>query len=1052
MFHPIPSTPDFKSLEEATLKLWKDRQSFEKSVLQRQGGLPYVFYEEPAGAHAKPNVPQMLGRAIADVFPRYQAMRGRHVLRRGGWNTHGLPVELSVESKLGLATKKEIEAFGVAAFNAKCRQAAFDYIHEWEQLNDRIGFWFDPKEAYVTFADDYVESVWWILRQLWDRDLLVQSYDVVAYCPRCGTPLSEREVMCGAPVHLPEGERLVRFPLVEEADTSLLAWTTDAWTLPANAALAVQPDAAYVKIRRAAGEGGDVEHLILAREAVDRVMGPEAFEIVETFTGGSLRGRRYRPLFTFLLPDRPAHRVVPASFVNLAVGSGVEPLAPAFNAAALRLAEDYDLPVLMPLDAEGRFVEEVTPWRGKLFIEADPLITYDLADRGLLFRSAPLLQAPEVCGHCQAPIIHYARNAWTLKTTHLRERLKVLGQGLHSHLTAKQPESGTLSASDTGWVLGRERYWGTPLPIWVCDACGHVHCVGSAQELSELARQDRTVLNLHRPSVDELSFACPKCREGHMRRVPDVVDAWFDVGAMPAAEWHYPFENRDRFEEHFPAAACQAATAEPGWTESVQAVSGLIFDRAAAEHLIGLGPVFDSAGRPWPADPAHSRDPWDVLDAHGADALRWFLCTSAAAQAGSRISADLLGQAARACQVPLWKCCAFFVAHANLARWTPGASPEASAPVLDRWILSELHRLVRDVTAAYDGYDLPGATRPVEQFVADLAGWYLPQARGRMLDARRSAPAGRQAAFSTLYECLTTLVRLIAPAMPFVAEALYQALASSLGTPDPDSVHLSDWPAADPERIDEALAADMRLARKLAALGHEARQKASRRISQPLAEAAFLVQGADEQRALATCADVIAGDLNVKTVRALGSSEEAAVHVLNPRLPALEAQYGARAAAIRAALLKVDAEQAAQALLAGTPVAVTADGQEVAVQPDDVEVRLTAREGFAVAGDGAHLAALRTGLTPDLVREGLACEFIHRVQALREAAGLDLADLSLTYYSATPLLAKAIAAYVERIRAETLSAELIAGAAPEDAAVSDEAFEGEKVRVGIIRK
>lgn len=1058
MFHPIPPKPDSKTLEETTLKFWKDRDIFHKSVALRQAGPRYVFYEEPSTAHAKPGLAQALARAVHDVFPRYQAMTGRHVLRRGGWDTHGLPVELNVEKKLGLSDKKQIEAYGVAAFNAKCRQAAFDYIHEWEQLTDRIGFWFDLKEAYVTYTNDYIESVWWILRQFWDRDLLHQGFEVAAYCPRCGTPLSDREVTLGAEVEGAGQSVLVRFPLVDEADTSLLVWTTAPWTLPANVAVAVHPDATYAKLKHAIGEDGDTEHLIVARDLVDKVMGEEAFEVVETFTGSGLRGKRYHPLFTFLPPDRLAYYVVPGEFVTLADGTGLAHLAPAFGAQDLQLAENYDLPVLMTLDAEGRFVEEVTPWRDKFCTEVDPLIIHDLADRGLLFRSSAHPHRLLACGHCQTPIIHYAHNTWYLNTTRFKDRLTALNQTVRWHPEPVHDKSlSSLPANDRDWVVGRERYWGTPLPVWACDVCGHQLCVASVQELSSLTRQDQSQLNLHRPDVDEVTFACPKCKDGHMHRVPELIDAWFDSGAMAAAQWHYPFENREKFEEHFPAAgACETAAPAHGWTSALQTISALLFDRAACEHIIasedvtGLRPVVDGAGGQLPPWPGKSSPLWEMLDAHGADALRWTLYTAAPQGLEGRLTQDLVGETARALTVPLWNTAAAFVACANRDTWRPSRSRAPVETIIDRWILSELHRLVRDVTAAYDNYELTGATRPIQQFVDDLACWYLPRSRRRLWES--SALADKRAAYSTLYECLTTLARLLAPAMPFLAEALYQNLAPNADPTQPESVHLSDWPKYDPARIDEPLEAEMRLAMKLASLGHSARRQASRKARQPLAEAAFAVRNAEELHALSTCADLIADDLNVKEVRALGTPGEAATYALNPRPKALDEKHGPHSAQIRAALLKLDAEPAAQALLSGQPVTVVVDGQNVDVGPDEVEVRLTAREGFAVTSEGGYLAALRTALTPELVKEGMARELIQRVQDLRETAGVGLADRIVTYYSATPLLAKAIAALADDIKTETLSTELIAGAPPQGAASAEEAFEGEKVKLGIIKQ
>ncbi len=1075
MFSPITSKPDFKQLEEETLKFWKARDIFHQSTDRRQGGRPYVFFEGPPTANGKPGVHHVLARAFKDMFPRYKAMTGHYVLRRGGWDTHGLPVELEVEKKLGLTDKKQIEAYGIAPFNAKCRQSAFDYIQEWEKLTDRIAFWVDLKEAYVTFTNDYVESVWWILRQLWDKDLLYQGFKVVPYCPRCGTPLSDHEVALGYQEDTPDPSVFVRFPLADEADTAFLVWTTTPWTLPANVALAVHPDVQYVKIERTIGEDGDKECLILARDRVDQVLGDEKVEVVETYKGSELRGKRYKPLFTFVPPDREAHYVVMGDFVTVADGTGVVHQAPAFGAEDMQMANDYNLPVLMTIDAEGRFIDAVTPWRGKFFKDADPLIARDLDDRGLLFRSGTYYHTYPFCWRCHTPLLYYARSTWYIETTHFKDRLVGLNQSIHWHPGhIREGRFGNWLANNLDWALGRERYWGTPLPVWTCGQCGHQHCVGSVAELSTLTGQDQSQLDLHRPYVDEIKFLCPACHEGQMYRVPELIDVWFDSGAMPVAQWHYPFENRDKFAEQFPADfICEAVDQTRGWFYSLHAISTMLFDSVAYRNVICLGLILDAEGRKMSKSLGNIVNPWEVLNAHGADAFRWYLYTATPPGQERRFSVNLVGEVVRAFMLTLWNTYAFFITYANLDQWRPdkeegsrqkeegdgeeaGRSRQAEAKagegvsVLDRWVLSELHTLVREVSAAYESYDVTGATRPIEKFVDNLSNWYLRRSRRRFW--KSGASADKQAAYATLYECLTTLARLLAPAMPFLADALYRNLVLSVDATQPESVHLADWPAVDPARIDEALNAEMRLAMKLVSLGHGARNKASRKVRQPLAEAAFAVGNADERRVISAYADLIADELNVKAVRALGAAGEAVTYALNPLPKQLGQKHGGRYPKLRAELLKLDAEPAARQLLAGQPVSVEVDGQSVEVLPEEVEVRLNARAGFAVLGEGSYLAALKTALTPDLVREGLAREFVRRVQDLRKTAGFDIADRIHTYYTATPALAKAIAAFADYIQSETLSVELTAGPAPEGAATAEDAFDGEKVKVGVIKK
>ena len=1056
MFQPVTSQPDFKSLEEDTLKFWKERDIYRASLEARRGAKPYVFFEQPLAAYRKPGVPEAAARAFKDLFPRYKAMTGHYVLRRGGWDTHGLPVEWEVEQKLELADKKQIEEYGIARFNAKCRQVAFDYVPEWERLTDRIAFWVDAQDAYVTFTNDYIESVWWILRQLWDKGLLYQGFKVVPYCPRCGTQLSDLEAAQGYAENTPDPFVFVRFPLAGEADTAFLVWTTAPWTLPANVALAVHPDAAYVKVRRPVDETGLEENLILARDLVDTVLGNSKFDVLATYTGGQLRGRHYQPLFTFLPPDREAHYVVTADFVTVAEGTGIVHQAPAFGAEDLQVASDYDLPVLMTLDAEGRFIEAVTPWRDKFFKDADPLITRDLEDRGLLFSSGTYDHASGFCWCCHTPLLHYARSTWYVEATRFNERLASLNQAIGWHPEHfKDGRFGHWLGHNVDWALGRQRYWGTPLPIWICDRCGHAHCVGSAQQLADLTHKDHSQLDLHRPYVDEITFACPECKQGTMARVPEVIGAWFDLGAMPVAQWHYPFENQEKFGEQFPAdIVCEPADQTTGWFYWLHGISTLLFENVACKNVVCLGPILDGEGRLMSGKFGNVVNPWDVLDAHGADAFRWYLYTAAPSDQERRLSVSLVGDVARNFMLTLWNVYAFFVAYANLDRWKPVAGglwgPAEGQALLDRWILSELHSLVRDVSAAYERYDAAGATRPVEKFVEDLSHWYLRRSRRRFW--KSGASADKHAAYTTLYTCLTTVAKLLAPAMPFLAEALYRNLVVSVDPAQPESVHLANWPQADPALIDKQLSADMQLARKLVSLGHGARNKACRKARQPLAEAAFVVSKAEEARAVTTCADLIADELNVKAVRTLESTGQAVTYALNPRPNKLGSKHGAHYPKIRAALLKLDPEVAARVLLAGQPVTVEVDGQTVEVLPEEVEVRLEPKEGLAVMSEGGYLAALKTALTPDLVSEGLAREFVRHVQDLRKTAGFDLADRILTYYAATPLLTKVITAFGDFIQAETLSAELIAGAAPDGAALAEEAFDGEKVKLGLIKK
>ena len=1096
MFKPVSPKLNVTNLEEAVLRFWKSHHIFEKSGAQRKGGPAYVFYEGPPTANGRPGVHHALARAFKDMFPRYKMMRGYHVIRRGGWDTHGLPVEIGVEKQLGFTSKSQIEAYGIGKFNELCRQSAFEFIREWERFTDRIGFWVDLDEAYVTYTNDYIESVWWILKNFWEKGLLYQGYKVVPYCPRCGTPLSDHEVALGY-AEAEDPSVYVRLPLVDDPGTSLLVWTTTPWTLPGNVAVAAHPEVDYSTVERALPEGGR-ERLIVAQPLLEKVFGDEPVIVVDTYKGRKLKGKRYKPLFTFLPPDKPAYYVVLEDYVTTADGTGLVHTAPAFGAEDMQAALEFDLPVLMTVADDGTFISEVRPWSGVFVKDADPRITQDLEARGLLFRAEKITHTYPFCWRCDTPLLYYARGTWYIRTSQFKDRLVELNQRINwvpDHI--KLGRFGNWLSNNVDWALGRERYWGTPLPVWECDRCRHQLAVGSVAELSKLAGRDLTGLDLHRPYVDEIHFPCPECGAsesgasesgasesgawesgasesgapesgapesgvpkrrpgsgGQMRRVTELIDVWFDSGSMPVAQWHYPFEHQDTFQEQFPADfICEAVDQTRGWFYSLHAISTLLFEREAFKNVICLGLILDAEGQKMSKSRGNVVDPWDVLNVHGADAFRYYLYTASPPGQERRFSVDLVGEVVRNFTLTLWNIYAFFVTYANLDKWTPTSGSPAYSD-LDRWLRSELHTLVRNVTTALETYDVTGATRPVQAFVDDLSKWYLRRSRRRFW--KSESDADKQAAYATLYEALVMLSRLLAPSMPFLADELHQNLVRSVDPAAPESVHLAEWPVFDQTLIDEALNSEMQLVMKLASLGHSARNQAAIKVRQPLSEVAFSVSSADEARALERHADLLADELNVKRVRALGSAGEVISYSLKPLPKQLGQKYKAHFPKVAAAVQQLDAEQAALALLAGNPVQVTVEGQALSILPEEVEVRAEARSGLVVAAEGASLAALHTELTPALVREGLAREFVRRVQDLRKQADFDIADRIRLYVQASPGLAEAIQAHREYIMGETLTVELKTGAALAQAAGSQATgaefgFDGETAQVSIVR-
>jgi isoleucyl-tRNA synthetase len=1056
MFKPVSPKLDVNSMEEAVLKFWKQNDIFKKTVEQREGGPEYVFYEGPPTANGRPGVHHVLARAFKDMFPRYKIMRGYHCSRRGGWDTHGLPVEIEVEKRHGFTNKQDIEAYGIAKFNEECRRSAFDYIQDWERLTDRIAFWVDLETAYVTFTNDYIESVWNILKNFYDRDLLYKGYKVVPYCARCGTPLSDHEVALGYE-EVSDPSIFVRMPLVDKPDTSLLVWTTTPWTLPGNVAVAAHPEEEYVTVERAMEDGGQ-EKLILVKSLLEKVFAGEEVLVLNSFKGKKLKGERYKPLFTFMPPEKPAHYVVLADFVTTEDGTGLVHIAPAFGAEDMQMSLEYDLPILMTVQPDGAFVPEVTPWRGMWVKEADPLITEDLRARGLLFRTETYTHTYPFCWRCHTPLLYYAREAWYIRTSQFRDRLVELNRTINwvpDHI--KEGRFGNWLENNIDWALSRERYWGTPLPLWECNNCGHTEVVGSVKTLSEKAGRDLTDpamnsgrdLDLHRPQVDEITWKCSEC-DGTMQRVPDLIDVWFDSGSMPYAQWHYPFENHDKFQEQFPADyICEAVDQTRGWFYSLHAISTLLNDAICYKNVICLGLILDGEGRKMSKSLGNIADPWDVLNAHGADAFRWYLYTASPPGQERRFSSELVGEVVRDFTLTLWNVYSFFVTYANLDKPTL-VTRTWSENQLDRWLLSELNVLVRDVTNAYENYDVPNATRPIAAFVEKLSTWYLRRSRRRFW--KSESDSDKQAAYQTLYTALVSVAKMLSPSMPFLAEELYQNLVRSVDQFAPESVALAEWPTYDEAFIDEEFNRDMGLVTKLVSLGHSARQKANRKVRQPLAEAAFSVGSAVEGKAVTAFMDLIEDELNVKTVRLLNSSTEAVSYSVKPLPKQLGQKYGNKFPAIQKAILGMNAEGVARALLAGESLKVTADEQDYDILPDEVEVKAQAKEGFAVAEDGAYVAALVTELTPELAAEGLAREFVRRVQDLRKSAELDVADRIELYVEASAGLKSAVEAHKDYITGETLAVVLKFEAPPPGASRSEDEFEGETVVFGFVVK
>jgi len=1048
MFKAVSPKLNAIEMEESILEIWKKENVFKKTLDERKGFPEYVFYEGPPTANGRPGVHHVLARAFKDIFPRFKTMRGYYVSRRGGWDTHGLPVEIEVEKQLGFTNKQEIEDYGIDQFNTKCRESAFTYIQEWEKLTDRIGFWVDLETAYITFKNSYIESIWWILKNFWDKNLLYQGFKVVPYCPRCGTPLSDHEVAQGYDDAV-DPSVFVRMRISNQEDTSLLVWTTTPWTLPGNVAVAAGADVDYVKVERIF-HGDHKEKLILAEALLSKVFGEENVVILERFKGSTLKGLTYEPLFKFLPLEKPAHRVVLGDFVTTEDGTGLVHIAPAFGADDMSISVENDLPFLMTVASDGTFIPAVKPWAGIFVKDADPQITKNLLERGLLFREGKITHTYPFCWRCSSPLLYYARPTWYVRTSTYKNKMVELNNKINwypGHI--KNGRFGNWLENNVDWALGRTRYWGTPLPVWQCKSCDHQLCIGSVAELSEFSGQDLTNLDLHRPYVDEIHIACSNCG-GVMNRVPELIDVWFDSGSMPYAQWHYPFENTEKFVEQYPADfICEAVDQTRGWFYSLHAISTLLNEEVAFKNVICLGLILDGEGQKMSKSKGNVVSPWEVIQKNGADAMRWYLYTASPPGQERRFSSDLVGEVLRNFTLTLWNTYSFFVTYANLDGWVPDSkiTPEYSS--LDLWVLSALNTLVRDVTEALESYDVLGATRPIEGFVDQLSNWYLRRSRRRFW--KSESDGDKFAAYATLYEALKTISLLLGPTMPFMAEELYQNLVLSVNPDSSVSVHLEKWPEHKGEWINESLNKEMSMVMRLASVGHAARNRANRKVRQPLSEAAFSVGNIDERSVVVKYADILKDELNVKKVRVLDAATEAVSYEIKPLPKQLGQKYGAKFPAIRSELMKLDPEKIAKTLLENNPVIVVVDDTQYEVLPDEVEVRALAKEGYSVAAEGAYLAALVTELTPELEKEGLSREFVRRVQDLRKTADFDISDRIKLYYFASPKLNQAIKEYSEYIKGETLAVEIYENLPFESLTQINTDFDGENLIVGAMK-
>ena len=1037
MYKKVPTTLNFVEREKETLKFWKDNQIFEKSVQLRQGAPAYTFFDGPPTANGKPHIGHVLTRAMKDIIPRYKTMRGYDVLRKAGWDTHGLPVELEVEKELGLDGKEQIEQYGVIPFIQKCKESVWKYKGEWEVMSDRMGFWADMDNPYITYDNDYIESEWWALKAIYEKGLLYKGHKIVPYCPRCGTALSSHEVAQGYK-EVKETSATVRFRVPDEENTYFLAWTTTPWTLPSNVSLCVNPDVTYAYVRV-----DGKETLIMAKDLIGTVLEGHDTEIIKEVVGRELEYKHYEPLFECTRKaagGKDAFYVMVDDYVTTTDGTGIVHNAPAFGEDDYRVCKKYDLPFVQMVDSKGEMCGG-TPWDGVFVKKADPMVLKDLDERGLLFAAPRFEHSYPFCWRCDTPLIYYARSSWFIAMTKVKDRLIDYNRRINwIPETIKEGRMGNFLENVIDWGISRERYWGTPLPVWVCDKCGKIHVVGSRKELSELTGCDENV-ELHKPYVDPLTWKC-ECG-GTMRREPVVIDCWFDSGSMPFAQWHYPFENKDKFERRYPANFISEAIDQTrGWFYTLSAIAACLFDSPAFLNCIVLGHVQDKEGRKMSKHIGNVVDPWVLLDNQGADAVRWYFYTSSMPWLPNRFSAEAVSESQRKYMGTFWNTYAFYILYADIDNFDPTRHKlvRENLTPMDRWILSRLNTLIGHVEAYLDDLKMTEAGREMQDFMDDLSNWYVRRCRERYWG--KDMTADKEAAYMTLYTVLKTMALISAPFTPFMSETMYQNMIRTVDKDAPESIHLCDWPKKDESFIDPELEANMAAVLDIVVLGRSARNAANIKNRQPVAS--MYVQG----KALPDMyVSIIADELNVKEVRFVDDASSFISYRVKPQLKTLGPRYGKLLPKINQYLA---GEGIGNAVVAahgnGELYRFDIDGTEISLAAEDVLVSTEENAGFVTVTEHDLSVVLDTNLTPELIEEGFVREIVSKVQTMRKEAGFEVTDHIVLSHHGNSLIEGIFARHGAEIAADTLADSIKLGSA---GYVKDWEINGESVTLGV---
>jgi isoleucyl-tRNA synthetase len=1031
MYKKVDSSRSFVQMEKDILKLWEERDVIKKNFNMNEESEYFTFYDGPPTANGKPHVGHVLTRVIKDLIPRYKVMKGYKVLRKAGWDTHGLPVELEIEKKLGISGKQEIEKYGVEDFIKQCKESVFTYVNLWEDMSKKVGFWVDMDNPYVTYHNNYIESVWWALKQMWEKGLLYKGHKILPYCPRCGTGLSSHEVAQGYK-DVKEATAFVKFKVKGEENKYILAWTTTPWTLPANVALAVNKKYDYCEVIV------NGEHLILAHELLG-VLGTD-YEIVSEFKGEAMLGMEYEQLLPFFTPEEKAFYVIHGDYVTLTDGTGVVHIAPAYGEEDNLLGKKYDLPLVNLLDAEGKFIECVEPWAGMFVKKADPKILEYLAEKGQLYKSEKFTHSYPHCWRCDTPLLYYPKESWFVRMSSLRDKLLENNDSVNWYPdNIRTGRMGKFLENVIDWGISRDRYWGTPLPIWQCD-CGHKECIGSIEELKKKGINVPEDIELHKPYIDKVHLKCEKCGK-EMERTAEVIDCWFDSGSMPFAQYHYPFENKELFEANFPAQFISEAVDQTrGWFYTLLAISTCIFDKSPFENCVVLGHVLDKHGLKMSKHKGNVVDPFQVIENQGSDATRWHFYTASAPWLPTRFSEEDVAETQRKFLSTLWNVYSFYILYADLDKFDPTKYEDfVSGNVMDKWITSKLNTLIKSVDEDLNNYRITQAALSIEGFTDELSNWYVRRNRARYWSEELTDD--KIGAYVTLYRVLVTLCKVAAPFVPFMTEEIYQNLVVNLDEKAPESLHLCMWPEYNLEAVDKALEEEMDLAYRLVKLGRSARNSANIKNRQPLSEILVSTSAIPEYYG-----DIIKDELNIKKIEFGADLSKYVNFEIKPNLPVLGKAYGKLIPGIRKEIGSRNQMELAQAIQGGKTVTINVNGTEIELTSENLLVTMQGLEGFAFAGEGQIGVVLDTHISDELREEGHLREIISKIQNMRKESGFEVADKIKLFVAHNEMLQAVVEKFADVIKKETLTLEIVYGAEREYAETN---INGEKLNLAV---